>query len=142
MKFETKSIDVRYSETDQMGFVHHSNHIKYFELARIEWLNSLGVSFAKMEKDGIFIPVVSVNLEYKKPLFFGEQFKVVVSLEKMPKVTMDFTYSIINQKEEVVCVGATRLAFLEGKQNKVIRCPKILIDVFEKWNNNIKVDLG
>ena len=41
MKYKTKKIDVRYSETDQMKFVHHSNYLKYFELARLEWLTSM-----------------------------------------------------------------------------------------------------
>ena len=38
MKYKTDIIKVRYSETDQMGIVHHSNYLKFFELARIEWL--------------------------------------------------------------------------------------------------------
>ena len=42
IEFSTIPFRVRYSETDQMGFVHHSNYLKYFEMARIEWLNSIG----------------------------------------------------------------------------------------------------
>ena len=41
MKFTTELIKVRYCETDQMHFVHHSNYLKYFELARLEWLSNL-----------------------------------------------------------------------------------------------------
>ena len=44
MNYTTKTIVVRYVETDQMKFVHHSNYLKYFEMARLEWLASLGVS--------------------------------------------------------------------------------------------------
>ena len=48
-QFETSSLKVRYSETDQMGFVHHSNYLKYFELARLDWLSKLGISYKKIE---------------------------------------------------------------------------------------------
>ena len=53
MEYTTKAITVRYSETDQMHFVHHSNYLKYYELARLEWLSDLGISYAKMEREGI-----------------------------------------------------------------------------------------
>ena len=50
MEYTTKQIIVRYHETDQMHFVHHSNYLKYFELARLEWLSDLQISYAEMEK--------------------------------------------------------------------------------------------
>ena len=43
-------IRIRYGETDQMGFAHHSNYLKYFELSRLEWLLALGVSYRELEQ--------------------------------------------------------------------------------------------
>ena len=54
MNYTTKEVCVRYAETDQMSFVHHSNYLKYFELARLEWLDCLGISYSQLEKSGIF----------------------------------------------------------------------------------------
>ena len=54
MEYTTKQIIVRYHETDQMHFVHHSNYLKYFELARLEWLSDLQISYAEMEKPRYF----------------------------------------------------------------------------------------
>ena len=53
MNYTTKDVQVRYVETDQMSFVHHSNYLKYFELARLEWLNVLGISYSYLEESGI-----------------------------------------------------------------------------------------
>ena len=61
MKFISPPFRVKYSDTDQMGFVHHSNYLKFFENARISWLRELGVSYKKIEEDGILMPVVSSN---------------------------------------------------------------------------------
>ena len=130
MNFKTKTIKVRYGETDQMRFVHHSNYLNYFELARLEWLSEMGISYAAMELEGILMPVVSANINFKTPLFFGDIFKVVVSSNKKPKATLEFDYKIVNLKDEIICTGNTVLAFLSSKNNRPIRCPKFLLEKF------------
>lgn len=130
MNYTTRSHVVRYAETDQMQFVHHSNYLKYFEMARLEWLSSLGISYAAMEKNGILMPVVSAELNFKKPLFFGDELSVRVSLKKPPMATLEFNYQIVNQSDEEICTGGTVLAFLSAKKNRPMRCPKFLLDKF------------
>jgi len=130
MNFTTRFHQVRYAETDQMRFVHHSNYVKYFEMARIEWLDALGVSYAQMEREGLLMPVVYVAMTFKKPLHFGDSFKVKVSLKPPPLATLEFDYAITNQAEEEICSGSTVLAFITAEKNKAVRCPKIILDQF------------
>ena len=54
------NIDVRYYETDQMGIVHHSNYIRYFECGRTDMLKQLGLPMEKIEEAGVMMPVVAV----------------------------------------------------------------------------------
>ncbi|CAI8373376.1 MAG: Putative esterase [uncultured Bacteroidota bacterium] len=130
MNYTTRSHVVRYAETDQMQFVHHSNYLKYFEMARLEWLSSLGISYAAMEKNGILMPVVSAELNFKKPLFFGDELSVRVGLKKPPMATLEFNYQIVNQSDEEICTGSTVLAFLSAEKNRPMRCPEFLLDKF------------
>ena len=130
MIYTTKPTAVRYVETDKMQFVHHSNYPKYFELARIEWLAKLGVSYASIEKEGILLPVVSIKTKFKKPLFFGDEFRITVNLKKPPKATLEFDYHVINQHNHIICEGNTILAFLSSKKNRPIRCPEFLSMLF------------
>ena len=130
MEFTTKQISVRYYETDQMHFVHHSNYVKYFELARLEWLSNLQISYSEMESQGILMPVVKASLKYIKPLFFGDNFNITVILKKKPKATLEFDYKILNQNNELICVGDTSLAFLSSDTKLPIRCPKFLLEKF------------
>ena len=130
MYYKTKTVAVRYGETDQMGFVHHSNYLKYFELARIEWLLDLGISYAAMELDGILMPVVSAKVKFKIPLIFGDNFNVKISVKKEPMATLEFDYIIVNQKNEIICTGNTVLAFLSSKKKRPVRCPKFLLEKF------------
>jgi acyl-CoA thioester hydrolase len=130
MEYTTDYYKVRYSETDQMQFVHHSNYLKYFEMARLEWLSSMGVSYAEMEKKGILMPVVSARVSFKKPLFFGDEFSITVSLKKSPKATLEFEYQIVNQANQLIGEGETILAFLSKENNRPIRCPEFLRELF------------
>ncbi|MDA7711789.1 acyl-CoA thioesterase [Flavobacteriaceae bacterium] len=130
MKFKTNPIAVRYCETDQMGFVHHSNYLKFFELARISWLEKLGLSYAAMEKSGILMPVVKVQLHFKTPLYFGENFQVHVQLLEPPKATLKFKYEIFNDQGVLNCLGETLLAFLSKTSGRPMRCPEELRSVF------------
>ena len=130
MEYTTKQITVRYHETDQMHFVHHSNYLKYFELARLEWLSNLQISYAEMESRGILMPVVNASLKYIKPLVFGDNFSVTVILKKEPKATLEFDYKILNQNKELISIGNTLLAFLSSDTKLPIRCPKFLLKKF------------
>ena len=130
MNYTTVEVRVRYAETDQMSFVHHSNYLKYFELARLEWLNFLGISYSQLEESGVLMPVVRASAEYIKPLFFDESFKITVSLIDPPKATLKFQYVVVNSKNKTVCKGETVLAFLSKKTMRPTRCPKILNEKF------------
>ncbi len=77
MNYTTVEVRVRYVETDQMSFVHHSNYLKYFELARLEWLNFLGISYSQLEESGVLMPVVRASVEYIKPLFLMKVLKLL-----------------------------------------------------------------
>lgn len=70
-------LDVRYYETDQMGIVHHSNYVRYFECGRVDMLKKLGLPIEKIESMGVMLPVVSVECRYKLPARLGDTLKVV-----------------------------------------------------------------
>ena len=59
-----------------------------------------------MEKEGVIMPVIDVNLSYKTPALFDDKIIVEVRLNEIPKVKMKFSYSIKNQNDQIVCLGA------------------------------------
>ena len=130
MKFFLKPFRIKYSDTDQMGIVHHSNYLKYFENARIAWLRHLGVSYKKIEQDGILMPVVSSSLQFIVPLYFDDEITIEIILTDVPKATLSFKYKIKNQINQLVCRGETKLAFLNSKTMKPVRVPKNIYDLF------------
>ena len=130
MNYTTQEIKVRYCETDQMGIVHHSNYVKFFEFARIEWLEKLNIPYQEIEKNKIILPVVKCELKFLKPLVFGDTFKVKVNCTKKPTSSIEFSYEIFNNSGEKTTEGKTLLAFLNSDSMKPIRCPEIISKLF------------
>ena len=130
--FQSTSIIVRYGETDQMGVVHHSNYLRYLEVARLEWLTKLGISYNTMEEEGVMMPVISAHIDYKLPAKFEDALVVHIHLRAVPLVKMIFDYEITNQNNELVCTASTSLAFINSASRRPIRCPETFKNVFAK----------
>ena len=114
-----------------MGFVHHSNYLRYFEIARLEWLRKLGFSYKAMEENKFFLPVASASVQYKKPCYFDDLLQVGITITTIPKASLDFDYTIYNEKEELVATGTTRLAFFNAITKTPTRCPEALSVCFQ-----------
>ncbi len=128
MNFNKISFRVRYGETDQMGVVYHGNYPQYLEMGRIEWLRDFGVSYKKMEENGIMLPVVSIQLNYKRSAFYDDVLTLKTTLKKTPTVRIEFDYEIHNQNSELLVEANTVLAFMDAKTKRPIRCPEYILD--------------
>lgn len=104
---------IQYYETDQMKIVHHSNYIRWFEEARVFWLEEIDCAYDKMEALGIISPVLSVNAEYKSMSRFGETVQIETALTAYNGVKFSLSYVIRDKETGVVrCTGESRHCFL------------------------------
>lgn len=127
MKNYISKIRVRYGETDQMGVVHHGNYAQYFELARIEWLENIGISYKAMEKNGVMLPVYKMNIKYIRPAHFDDLLYIETSLKNKPTAKIDFQYFIRNKEGKLLTEGETVLVFTDTKNNRPMRCPQYIL---------------
>nr|WP_299388825.1 thioesterase family protein [Allomuricauda sp.] len=128
MRINSFSFRVRYAETDQMGIVHHGSYAQYLEMGRIEWLRELGVSYKGMEENGIILPVISLQIHYKKSAYYDDVLTVQTSLQKPPLVKIAFDYKIYNQNQDLLAEANVVLAFMDKHRNKPIKCPDFILD--------------
>lgn len=106
--------NINYYETDRMGVVHHSNYIRYLEEARCEWLKSMDMPFDELEKNGITVPVLGVNIIYKMHVTFGDIISIRPFVKEYTGVRMTVGYDV-KEKEtgKVVIVAETKHCFTE-----------------------------
>jgi len=131
MKSHETFVKVRYAETDQMGVVYHGNYPQYLEIARINWLDSLGISYKSMEEEGIMLPVFEINLKYHRPITFDENLRIETRLRDTPNVKIIFDYTIYNENGEKVTSATSTLVFIDSKTRIPIRCPKYVLDALK-----------
>ena len=104
--------NINYYETDRMGVVHHSNYIRYLEEARCEWLKSIDMPFDELEKNGITVPVLGVNITYKMHVTFGDTISIRPFVKEYTGVRMTVGYEVINAKtKETVIIAETKHCF-------------------------------
>ena len=125
-------LDVRYYETDQMGIVHHSNYIRYFECGRTDMLKKMGLPIETIEQAGVMLPVVSVECRYKVPARLGDTLKIVSIIDSLPLAKLTIRNEIFNQDNQLVAEGKVVLGFIDADSRRPVRCPKMLTEFFEK----------
>ncbi|MGG7035443.1 MAG: acyl-CoA thioesterase [Flavobacterium sp.] len=126
MKEHEIIVRVRYSETDQMGVVYHGNYAQYFEMGRVEWLRNIGISYKSMEEEGVMLPVVSLNMRYKKSAFYDDLLTIKTIFKKQESIKIEFDYEVRNEKNELLTIANTILVFVDKKTGKPTLPPQHL----------------
>lgn len=133
-KFE-HFLEVRYYETDQMGIVHHSNYIRYFECGRMAMLEEVGLPMHKIEAAGFMMPITGVDCRYRIPAKLGDRLRIVTMINEMPRARLTVNAEIYNQHDQMLCSGSVSMGFIDAVSRRPIRCPQMLIDIFKDHIN-------
>jgi acyl-CoA thioester hydrolase len=127
------SIRVRYGETDQMGYVYYGYYAMYYEVARVESLRQLGLTYKALEEMGVMMPVLENNSVYLAPARYDDLLRVVTTLREKPGVKIRFEYEIFNESNTLLHRGGTLLAFVDKKANRPCRPPRAMLDVLAPY---------
>lgn len=104
---------VQYYETDQMGIVHHSNYIRWFEEARTDFMEKMGLGYDQMEKAGILSPVLNVEASYLRMVYFGDTVTIKSFIKEYNGIKLTVGYEVISDKTEMVhCRGTSKHCFI------------------------------
>ena len=127
MKKTQTKLRVRYGETDKMGIVYYGNYADYLEQGRTEWLRSLGFSYKYMEENNVHLPVINLNVNYKKPAYYDDVITITTTLTEVPSVRIEFYYEIHNQDGMLLSTATTTLVFVNSTTNKLRKAPDYLL---------------
>lgn len=87
-------IRVRYSETDAMGFLHHSNYLTYFEIGRTELFRQQGGSYRRMEELGMFFVVASVDVKFRRPARYDDVLTLNTKISRATPARLEHSYQL------------------------------------------------
>ena len=101
------TIRVRYQETDAMGVVYYGNYLSWFEVARTEYMRRLGHTYAQLEVEGFFLPVIEASCRYKKPAHYDDELALYV-LISVDGLKFRFDYEVRRvDNGELLAAGVT-----------------------------------
>lgn len=121
---------VTYGETDAMNVVYYANYLHYFERGRNEMIRSTGLSYADVEKRGIFLPVRECSCRYRKPLRYDDLAWIRVSISEWGRASVTFTYEIYDENRKTLhATGFTQHATID-KNGKPVPVPDWLREAF------------
>ena len=119
---ETK-LRVRYGETDQMGYAYYGFYAMYYEVARVESLRQLGMTYKALEEMGVIMPVLENKSKYIALARYDDLLRIVTTIREKPSVRIRFEYEIFNESDVLIHQGETLLVFINKKTNRPCRPP-------------------
>lgn len=114
---------VRFVDTDMMGVVHHSNYFRWFEIARVAYLEQAGVKLLDLLNKGYNVPVSDVRCSYKESAKYDDELAIYARMLELNRAKMVFSYQVRRVEDNALLAeGVTRNVFT-NKEGKIRRLP-------------------
>lgn len=130
----------RYAETDQMGVIHHSVYAIWYEQARTDFFNQIGMAYDEIEKGGIMTPLVELNCKYKRPAYYNQEVEIRTKLVELTPAKFTVRYDIYDKEGNLLNIGRTTLAWADRNTFKVINIKKLKPDYYKVMEDILEAD--
>lgn len=127
-----QEIRVLYSDTDAYGVVWHGAYTKWFEAARVELVEKLGLDLDTLEKNNILFPVVEMNIRYKSSAKMNERIVIKTHIKEVKPVSITFEHNVYEKETQVLRVNAqTTIVVINSQTGKMYR--RMPEDLYSKF---------
>ena len=136
-------ITVRYAETDCMGVVHHAVYPIWFEIARTDYIKSVGMSYSDMEKSGVMLPVTGISCRYHLPAKYDDTLRVKATVSRFTPARIEFYYCVTRKGEEqILCEGTSSHGFVDAESFRPLNFKKTMPELYERMEQEYQKDIG
>ncbi len=132
MVHSTHRFRIRYAETDKMGFVYYGNYAQFFEVGRVELFRFIGVSYKKLEDNGLLMPVLELKVNYLRSIGYDEEILLETRLEKIEGLKVYFSYKIFDSEGTLCTTGSTLLIFINKDTHRPVPVPDLILEKIKK----------
>lgn len=127
------TLRIPYADTDKMEHVYYANYLKYFEIARNEWMRVRGLTYRSFEESGYGVPVAEAHVRYRGRVFYDDLIEVDASAKQVRKTRLQFDYTVTRKGEDkVLAEGYTLHAVVDMTSGKAVRVPETLSSLLMK----------
>ena len=119
-------IRIRYKDTDRMGVVYYGNYLTFFEVARAEYMRSLGFPYSELEARGYVLAVTDASAKYHANVGYDALVTVRTRISMLSRVQVRFEYQVVDADNRLIVSGETGHACINEKM-KACRMPEELL---------------
>lgn len=113
---------VGFSDTDAQGIVYYGRYNPYFDLARVEYLRSLGL-LQPPDKAGDFVMRAN-DVEYFAPAVFDDEIEVCVRVSRLGRTSVTFEFAAHRVPDDELMVTAHQtLVYVDLAERKAHPVP-------------------
>jgi len=126
---------VNYYETDQMGIIHHSNYVRYFEEARVNFMEQMGYGYERSAEEGVDFAVLEVQCTYKSMVHFGDTIEIHLNIPELNQAKLTVEYKILDAKtKELRTTGITKHCFYDTKNQRLVSLKKTIPELYSLFD--------
>jgi acyl-CoA thioester hydrolase len=119
----TTQLKARHYEVDEYGHVNHASYVHYFEVARIEALEAIGLPLAHMRREGFLIVVTELRVHYQFPALSGDALEITTCVREMRAARSTWDQEIRNATTGRVLVTAEVTGAFVNEDGRPVRIP-------------------
>ena len=135
----SKTFEIRFSEVDSMNVVWHGSYMLYFEDARELFGLKYDLSYMGFFDHGYYAPIVELNFQYKKPIFYGMKPRIDIIYRPTPSAKIVFDYEIHDPDDDsIIATGHSVQVFMDRDYQLVWENPPFYLEWKRRWG----VDFG
>lgn len=121
---EVARVRVIYGDTDQMGMVYYANYLRYFEIARNEYLRTAGANYRAFEQThDLLLPVVKAHVEYQRPARYDDELLILAAVAAVGAASAQFWYQIRRAADDQALASGYTVHACITRGGKVVRIP-------------------
>jgi len=129
-----KEVSVRFSEVDSLHIVWHGHYLKYFEDGREAFGNEFGLGYLDVYKNGLLIPVVKIECDYKHPVVYGDTIIIETKYIPCKEAKIQFHYTIYRKSDKkLIATGKSIQVFVDNNHELYLTLPPF----YENWQRKM-----
>jgi acyl-CoA thioester hydrolase len=122
LKNYSTTITPRFYETDALGHINNASIAAWFEVARVNFLESLGESDPSAAKDWI---LASIKIDFAAETFYGTDVIANITEAKIGNSSLTVVCEMM-QGEKMTVRGTATLVHIDAQSKKPARIPEEL----------------
>jgi acyl-CoA thioester hydrolase len=124
---------VRDYECDIQGIVNNAVYQNYLEHTRHEFLEHIGLNFAKLHDEGFDAIVIRVEIDYKFPLKSGDEFVCKLNTAREGNIRFVFYQDIFRKTDNKLSIKAKITATCINNKTGRPSIPEELAEKIDKY---------